>query len=151
MRNIDACERRAELLRLIYETPLTTMLIAAALDVDYTIIKSDMAALKRQELLYKAGRMRSVRTDGKVSKITKWGAVKLMTAKEIEHSVYHREPEQSKLPDLPDSILTMMGYNIHGEPRGGVFVDNEDFMPEFGVSKVKVYPGTSWGMMEMAL
>lgn len=57
------------------------------------------------------------------------------------------------IPDLPELILEMMGYNTRGTPRGGRFIDNADFHPlPTRTTKHKVHIGNAWGqIMEMAL
>lgn len=65
---------------------------------------------------------------------------------------YSPADEKPDIPDLPESLLLMFGYNTKGDPSGGTFIDNADFHPTpTRTAPVRVWPGTSWPLMEMAL
>ena len=54
------------------------------------------------------------------------------------------------VPNLPEPLLNMMGYTSQ-VPTGGRFINNENLQITYHVSKVKVYPGTSYGNVALRM
>jgi hypothetical protein len=80
---------------------------------------------------------------------TAWRAIVLLTEHDLERDA-HGEEGIIAVPDFPDKLLFMMGYNNKRQQKGR-FVDNEHMRPDYKVSRVKVYPGTSYGGVELRM
>lgn len=145
MRTIDAYQRREEILKLLFATPMPTVEVSQTLDLPLMEVKNDIAFLKRHGLVISAGKFDCV-WNGRPSKFQYWKAPKEMTARDMEAMAYARKNSGTLLPDLPEAILLMMGYTSH-EPKGGVFVDNADFKPTYDLRKMQINIGNHWGIM----
>lgn len=142
----DINDRRAEILRLMSETPLSSSDIAIRFNVAPVIVNNDIALLSRVKLLRPCGH-HPINTRMRV-----WETIELKTAEELRNLLYKRVDEHIPLPDLPDDILLMMGYSIHGKPRVGRKIDNSNFHPTpVRTAPVKVHIGNAWSqLLEMA-
>jgi DNA-binding transcriptional ArsR family regulator len=142
----DTNDRRAEILSLLNESPMSATDIAIRFNLHPVIINNDISLLSRVKLIKKCGH-HPINT-----RMSMWRTVDLKTADELRDLIYKRADEKVILPDLPPYILHMMGYNTHGTPKKGRKVNNANFHPTpVRVAPVKFYPGTSWANMEMAL
>jgi hypothetical protein len=151
MRKLDPFTRREEILNLLHQTPLATTLIAVSLDLDPMEVKNDLAFFKYHGLIHEAGKMPAPRSDGASRLSIKWGADMLFTAEELEQMAYGRKHEQPVLPDLPQSLLTMMGYATFEPVKGRTAYASKIKPASTKLKPHRVWPGTSCGMMEMAL
>jgi hypothetical protein len=151
MRKLDPFTRREEILNLLFHTPLPTALISISLDLDAMEVKNDLAFFKYHGLIHEAGKMPAPRSDGASRLSIKWGADMLFTAEELEQMAYGRKHEQPVLPDLPQSLLTMMGYATFEPVKGRTAYASKIKPASTKLKPRRVWPGTSCGMMEMAL
>jgi hypothetical protein len=151
MRKLDPFTRREEILNLLCHTPLPTALISISLDLDAMEVKNDLAFFKYHGLIHEAGKMPAPRSDGASRLSIKWGADMLFTAEELEQMAYGRKHEQPVLPDLPQSLLTMMGYATFEPVKGRTAYASKIKPVSTKLKPHRVWPGTSCGMMEMAL
>jgi hypothetical protein len=151
MRKLDPFTRREEILTLLHQTPLATTLIAVSLDLDPMEVKNDLAFFKYHGLIHEAGKMPAPRSDGASRLSIKWGADMLFTAEELEQMAYGRKHEELKVPDLPPSLLALMGYTLH-EPGKGRKVYASKIKPApTTLKRHRVWPGTSWGGAELRM
>jgi predicted DNA-binding transcriptional regulator len=141
---MNANERRAKETELMFAEAMTSRQIAEAFAISIDLAMADIRVFLKRGILKREG------IDGR---LTRYRVTKVLSLSEM----VERKPSEKKVAaqlqqqDIPDHLRLMFGYTDH-EPKGGKFVDNSEFMPTpVRVSRVKVYPGTSWGMMEMAL
>jgi hypothetical protein len=138
-------ERREQMTRLLVDTPMTTAMLAERTGISKCIARADLATLHGRGLLVKAGW---------IGKHRAYQATRVALAEELSRRTASGAVNDSKtftLDNIPPSLHLMFGYT-EIEPQGGRKVDNEHFHPTpVRVARVKVYPGTSWANMEMAL
>lgn len=149
MRNIDIHERRAAILALIHKKPMATSNIAKILGVQVNAVIHDINIMHDRGWVIEDGKDEVIYSYG-AKRYTAWRAVVLLTENDLERDAYG-EDGIIPVPDFPDKVLLWMGYNNKRQQKGR-FVDNADFHPTTTrTAPVKVYPGTSWSLMETAL
>lgn len=153
---VKLCEmhaRRERVLQYLHQNPATTNNISEHLDIHHRKLRNDMTFFRHAGFIQDgpqaviAGR-----------KYRTYICLTLPSYPEIVNAsgeVYRDSIEYKSegLPDLPDNILQLMGYNTNGTPLGGRFIDNADFHPTpTRVAPHKVHIGNAWAqLMEMAL
>lgn len=135
--------RRCKVAATLFETPMSTANLAAHLKCDDKKISNDVGWLVKNRYVVASGRELYTSCNGQARTRLVWKATRLFG----DGTVMVDDTEPNTLPDLPDNLLLMMGYTKH-EPKGGVFVDNEDFRPEYTLSKHRVCIPSTMGMFE---
>lgn len=128
--------RRCKVAATLFETPMSTANLAAHLKCDDKKISNDVGWLVKNKYVVASGSELYTDCNGQ-ARTRLFG----------DGTVMVDEPEHNTLPDFPDNLLLMMGYTKH-EPKGGVFVDNEDFRPEYTLSKHRVCIPSTLGMFD---
>jgi predicted DNA-binding transcriptional regulator len=132
-------ERREAMTRLLVEKPMTTQMLAKALNISTTTVRADIDTLRKRGLLVK---------DGWIAKLRAYRCPRIALADEFARrtaSGVVNDEKRFVMDNIPDHIRLMFGFTDI-EPHGGRKIDNSEFMPTpVRVAPVKVYPGTSWG------
>lgn len=150
MRAIDLYERRAEVLALINKKPMATSNIARALDQPVNAIVHDISIMSQRGWVVEDGKDEVEYKDCK-KRYTAWRSLVALTEQELKRDAFGKEEVQVPVPDLPESLLLMMGYTTRRQSKGR-FIDNADFHPTpTRIAPIRVWPGTSWAQMESAL
>lgn len=149
MRHLDLYERRAEVLALIKSKPLATSNIARLLGQPVNAIVHDISIMSQRGWVIQDGKDEVEYATG-MKRYTAWRALVVFTEQELERDAFGKDEVQVPVPDLPDNLLLMMGYNTQRQQKGR-FVDNSEFRISYPVSKHRVWPGTSQVHMEAAL
>jgi predicted transcriptional regulator len=136
-KNLATMERKVRVTEMCLNQGRTTLEMAEALGTTPENIRHDIRVLNRRGVMY---------TEEKKGVCTLFRANRLVTVAELSRKGVEGAIKKTFNPEnIPPSLLLMYGYTEF-EPKGGVFVDNADFMPTpVRTAPVKVYPGTSWG------
>lgn len=144
----EMLERRIRILNFLIDNPVTSY------EIEQWLKASSPKPMQNDLLfLHKCG---AIEHGEKVLRNDRYRPIlifkRMMTRDEImqisrENFVSNALARESKVPDLPHSLLVMMGYHKLGEPVGGRIVNNEHFNPSYQLRKMEINIGNHWGIM----
>lgn len=144
----DMHARRQRILNYLHENTATTNQICDALSMHGRTLRNDMTFFRLAGFIQDGPQ---VIVDGR--KYRSYQCKTIPSYQQIvaaSSNVYQESMQDIPefIPDLPEIILEMMGYNTRGIPRDGRFIDNADFHPApTRVAPHKVHIGNHWGIM----